>query len=274
MELFRDFEVKKRDITPENDDEMIIRYSQCLAKVVHEVTGETLYDKISSSPFKEHLKVTLDHVLISADIARGFFQEALDSITEKVAYLLKDPKLSGVESILLVGGFAESQMLQHAIRSNFPNLKVFIPKNAGLVVLKGAVIFGFNPSAIVVRVCKFTYGVAYVREGPFIEGECDEDKVQEGDCVDLFKQFVKIGDEIRIDDTQGNISFIPRYEHLEEVDIPVYACDQDSPVYVTDKGCLNLGYVTVKIRDRTVPREERKLLVAFFSVALRSRLVQ
>ena len=261
LELSRDFEMKKKEVSQDTDDEMIIRYSQCLSKVLKELTGKTVYDKISSS--QEHILMTGDHLLIPADITRNFFQEALDSIVDKVQSLLQDPKLSGLHTILLVGGFADSQMLQHAIRTNFPDFNVYIPKDAGLLVLKGAVIFGFNQSLIAVRVSKYTYGIDYVREGPIKENECDEDKLKDGHCFDLFKKYVEIGQEIIYNEIQRNESFIPLYEDQNKVRFRVYACEQDSPIYVTDKGCLEVGQVTVLLRNTTIPLESRIIWIAF-----------
>jgi hypothetical protein len=42
----------------------------------------------------------------------------------------------------MVGGFSESTILQEHIKKGFPDKNLFIPKEAGLAVLKGAVIFG------------------------------------------------------------------------------------------------------------------------------------
>lgn len=45
--------------------------------------------------------------------------------------------------LVLVGGFAESPMLQAAITNAFKDKKkVIVPRDAGLAVLKGAVLFG------------------------------------------------------------------------------------------------------------------------------------
>lgn len=47
---------------------------------------------------------------------------------------------SGIKFMFLVGGFAESPMLQQAIRQNFGHLvKILIPYDVSLAILKGMV---------------------------------------------------------------------------------------------------------------------------------------
>ena len=52
-------------------------------------------------------------------------------------------------------------------------------------MVKGAVAFGHDPSAICQRICRFTYGVgSYL---PFVEGEHREDLRVNSDGMDLCK---------------------------------------------------------------------------------------
>lgn len=75
--------------------------------------------------------------------------------------LLRHSSVKDVSSIIRVGEFAESPMLQAAITNAFKDKKkkVIVPRDAGLAVLKGAVLFGHQPKTISARVCKYTYGI-------------------------------------------------------------------------------------------------------------------
>ena len=55
-------------------------------------------------------------------------------------------------------------MLQEAVREAFSELKVIVPQDAGLAVLKGAVLYGHEPKTISARVCKYTYGIKTKRK--------------------------------------------------------------------------------------------------------------
>ena len=264
LEIFRDFEFKKRSISPDKDNKIHVRMPQCLMKIVKEVTGGSISKQISALGFEGRMWLKRDKLTISADICRTFFHDAVISIIDKVKFLLKQPEISGTDAILLVGGFSESPVLQNAIKKALPDKNVIIPKHAGLAVLKGAVIFGHNPSLIAERVCKYTYGIETTRT--FIEGVHDPEKKitcrGEYCCGDLFVQYVSAGQSVRFGESQGVKKFFPKEDEQTAVGFRVFACTQQSPVYVTDTGCFKLGTLTVKIRDMTVPREDRTFLVS------------
>jgi hypothetical protein len=52
----------------------------------------------------------------------------------------------------MVGGFSECELVQDAIRDKIgTSMKLIIPVEAGLAVLKGAVLFGLQPIRIVLK---------------------------------------------------------------------------------------------------------------------------
>jgi hypothetical protein len=52
----------------------------------------------------------------------------------------------------MVGGLSESEYVQKSMQTAFPDINVLIPEDPELAVMKGAVLFGFNPSVITARV--------------------------------------------------------------------------------------------------------------------------
>ena len=65
-----------------------------------------------------------------------------------------------------------------------------VPEEASLSVVKGAVAFGHDPSAICQRICRFTYGVgSYL---PFVEGQHREDLRVNSDGMDLCKVSLRL----------------------------------------------------------------------------------
>ncbi|CAB4058841.1 Heat shock 70 kDa protein 12A [Lepeophtheirus salmonis] len=53
---------------------------------------------------------------------------------------------AGIGHLFLVGGFAESPVVQNAIRNALSSkLRVIIPQGVGVAVLKGAVLYGLDP---------------------------------------------------------------------------------------------------------------------------------
>ena len=95
-----------------------------------------------------------------------------------------EPDIGEISHLFLVGGFAESPLLQvsfflenydfkicfqEEIRANFSNqLNVVIPQGVGIAVLKGAVLYGLDPAIVHVRRAKVTYGIGVIK--PFKQG--------------------------------------------------------------------------------------------------------
>lgn len=63
--------------------------------------------------------------------------------------LMVKPEVRGVRFLFLVGGFAESPMLQKAVqRALGRSCRIIIPHDVGLTILKGAVLFGLDPTVV------------------------------------------------------------------------------------------------------------------------------
>jgi activator of 2-hydroxyglutaryl-CoA dehydratase len=66
--------------------------------------------------------------------------------------------------LFLVGGFAESAIVQEAVRQEFGSrIDVIIPQGAGVAVLRGAVLYGLDPSIVHVRRARKTYGIGVIK---------------------------------------------------------------------------------------------------------------
>ncbi|XP_065923810.1 heat shock 70 kDa protein 12A-like [Magallana gigas] len=86
-------------------------------------------------------------------------QAACDRIIKLLKTMFQSPKLIDVKKILMVGGFSESCIFQEALRDAFSNCQVVVPEEAGLAVLRGAVLLGFYSGTKPCRVSRHTYGV-------------------------------------------------------------------------------------------------------------------
>ena len=95
-------------------------------------------------------------IIMEAQFVRELFKPNFDKIVHHVQELLDANRL---DFIFLVGGFAESALLQAAVKDNFSRrCKVVIPVRPGLAVLRGAAQFGANQDVFASRVARFSYG--------------------------------------------------------------------------------------------------------------------
>ncbi|CAG2213167.1 unnamed protein product [Mytilus edulis] len=112
------------------------------------------------STYKDLISFTAPQKLyVKPEVFRKTFKPTIDALICHVDKLLKYPILSDLLHIIMVGGFSECELVQTAMRTNFPNRKIIIPDEAGLAVLKGAVLFGHQPNKISKRILRKTYGI-------------------------------------------------------------------------------------------------------------------
>lgn len=186
---------------------------------------------------------------VDVSVVKRFFQEPVDSIVEHVGNLLREPSVTGCAAIVMVGGFSESPMLQETVRKKFPSVKIIVPDEAGLAVLKGAVIFGHKPTVIAERVSKFTYGVQCTQS--YVEGRHPENrKVKnhegEDEVEDVFNIYVKAGQKIKIDEAFKDSYRVARAEQ-DGMTIVFYYTANPDPGFIDEKGCNKLGTMQVDV---------------------------
>ncbi|XP_060570705.1 heat shock 70 kDa protein 12A-like [Ruditapes philippinarum] len=159
----------------------------------------------------------------------------------------------------MVGGFSESPMLQENVRSTFQDLKVVIPDEAGLVVLKGAVIFGHQPTTITERICKFTYGknITHKKRKSCKHPETRVEKDDNGDlrCHDIFDIHAKAGQSVKLDEEQPEIISKPVTDDQTKITFKIYASTSTNPQLTTEDGCSLIGKLTVPISDTSSGRD-------------------
>ncbi|KAL3862559.1 hypothetical protein ACJMK2_008519 [Sinanodonta woodiana] len=148
--LFRDFEVKKRKSSPDGTAHLAFTLPVALLEIFQSETEETLTDVINQTPFAANIKVLKGNKLgLDSSLVRSFYYPSVRSVLEHLQVFYDNYETYGISVAILVGGFSESPILSCAIKDNFSSWKVLVPQDAGLVVLKGAVLYGHDQSTIV-----------------------------------------------------------------------------------------------------------------------------
>ncbi|XP_062593914.1 heat shock 70 kDa protein 12A-like isoform X2 [Saccostrea cucullata] len=185
-------------------------------------------------------KLRLDH-----DSSCSFFEPSIISICDHLRDMFQMSAGQGIDTIIMVGGFANCSFLIRKILTEFPDKHVLVPEEAEWSVLKGAVIFGHDPWLIKQRRSRYTYGAKCKKL--FKEGEHDPDKKEEENdkvfCHDLFSKHVEIGELITVGEYQTNKKY--RVSHDSMARIQLYASRNPDPKYVTDEGCFKVGELEI-----------------------------
>ncbi|XP_011527453.1 heat shock 70 kDa protein 12B isoform X4 [Homo sapiens] len=187
---------------------------------------------------------------MSCEAMNELFQPTVSGIIQHIEALLARPEVQGVKLLFLVGGFAESAVLQHAVQAALGarGLRVVVPHDVGLTILKGAVLFGQAPGVVRVRRSPLTYGVGVLNR--FVPGRHPPEKLLVRDgrrwCTDVFERFVAaeqsvaLGEEVRR-------SYCPARPGQRRVLINLYCCAAEDARFITDPGVRKCGALSLEL---------------------------
>jgi len=208
------------------------------------------YNKTHGASLKMRGRST---IVMDAAFARRFFKNTMEKIVTHCEHLLgSDP----VSYIFLVGGFAESELLQSLIKSRFdsPRCKVIVPVRPSLAVLRGAVLFGVNQDVFASRVARFTYGFAtscqydpalplHSIATPRVLEQADGRKVPYVD--DIFAPLVKVGDKLPAGHVASRSGMCTVQKGQTEIGFRIYATPLGSINFTTDNSARQIGTATI-----------------------------
>ncbi|CAG2233546.1 unnamed protein product [Mytilus edulis] len=250
LDLFREFEAVKRTIVngKEGKVNITIPYAS-LDNNCRKILGEDLKAVIASSPFSKEISLRGDKMRIDAHLIINLFKPTIDNIVSLMDDILKNKDVKGVTQILLVGGFSECRLIQDAVVMKFHDKKVIIPDEAGLSVLKGAVLFGHRPDYVQIRVMRFTYGVETTNTFDPRKHDVKYCKETEGvmRCYNIFKKYVKNKSVQAGKIVCKKFDTIHKYQKC--IGFSIYVSTDENPMYTTDKTCTKLCEIDLKLPD-------------------------
>lgn len=148
LDIHRELEIKKRTIMSESNSKTTIKLPYSLVTTCEEETGEKMKEVIQQTQYANKMTWQKDKLKMEAGLFQELFREPINMLVEHLQQLMSEDNLSDVSTILMVGRFSESPIMQDAIMKAFPAKRVIVPVDAGLAVLKGAVLFGHQSNSI------------------------------------------------------------------------------------------------------------------------------
>ncbi|XP_052072499.1 uncharacterized protein LOC127710591 isoform X1 [Mytilus californianus] len=149
LELMREFDCAKR-----------VKLSKHNRKTINFTFPITIFNRlcnryyhrhfqqmIKESKHKNNISIVGDKLRIAKETMYSFFVTSVQQIVKEIDTVLRIVD-GEVKNILLVGGFAESEILQDKIRKSFPEKVLVVFEESDLIVLKGAVLFGHQQHII------------------------------------------------------------------------------------------------------------------------------
>ena len=253
LELLSLFETKKRGFSPHKQLSVNISLPFAFIDYYREKTGRSVEMAVNMYQDSNVQWSRQGMLRLLPPMMMSLFEPVVSAIVHHIQELLLVPKLSDIQYLFLVGGFAESAVLQDAIRNAFrSNIRVIIPQDVSLTILKGAVLFGHDPTLVHIRRSALTYGVGCLnRFDP--EKHPPEKRVIKGDvewCTGVFDGFIFCDQAVSL----GHVvtrSYSPAQAGQRSTVITLFASEKESVYFVSDPGCYRVGELRLDMPDTT-----------------------
>ena len=245
------FECRKRTVKHQNEeganDLFLIELPSTLKDKWEEKEGKKITDILKRTDLVDKVEFKGGRLSFSAETIRTLFNEAVDEIMGYVEWALREDQNKGVpiNCMLLVGGFADSNLVVKSIRDGLKEkgIPVVRPLDTELAVLNGAVLFGQNEEIITSRIMRFTYGIAMVMEfNPKMHKEEHKFQMNGKDLSNnVFRKHVTKGQSVKLGEWVSVKEYWPLDGTDQAAEIHVFASDATDPVHTTDDGCRFIG---------------------------------
>ncbi|XP_032921605.1 heat shock 70 kDa protein 12A [Catharus ustulatus] len=278
VDLMIAFESRKRAAAPDRTNPLNITLPFSFIDYYKKFRGHSVEHALRKSNV-DFVKWSSQGMLrMSPDAMNALFKPTIDQIVQHLSEVFDKPEVTNVKFLFLVGGFAESPLLQQAVQSTFGSrCRVIIPQDVGLTILKGAVLFGLDPAVIKVRRSPLTYGVGVLNR--FVEGKHPAEKllVKDGTrwCTDVFDKFISADQSVALGETVTR-SYTPAKPSQLVIVINIYSSEQDSVSFITEPGVKKCGTLRLDLTgtDAAVPnRREIKTLMQFGDTEIKAMAV-
>ncbi|XP_060602713.1 heat shock 70 kDa protein 12B-like [Ruditapes philippinarum] len=246
FQLLRAFEIKKRNIKTDTTGNITFRLPASLKDLYQNYNKDALKDRIVAMGLSDIVKYDGDKLRVGASVIKQWFEPPIYNVIQHVQQILAKPNMQKVETILLVGGFGECKYAQDLLKRAMHDREIFIPEEPGLVVLKGAVRFGHFQDIVRSRIMTRTYGFE-------VTHDYDMQEFQNADEVfflqhrklisNVFDIMIRVGEETSIGKTITKGPYVPI--GLHKTCFKIYTTESVDPKYVTDRGCRQIGMLTV-----------------------------
>ncbi|VDI11523.1 Hypothetical predicted protein [Mytilus galloprovincialis] len=240
FELCRELETKIRTVTLSSSSKLTLKMPT------------SLLDMAQSLNFREQLSrkecsLTADKLRLKSADFRKFFEPVCQNIIGCIKQILHESKKQDINTIILVGGLAESPILREAIEQSLQQT-IIVPCEPGIALLKGAAMFGLNSLSIPIRISRLTHGVKIDRI--FQHGDPERKKIivnGKVKCGDCFLKLVECGQDVSME--YSSKLYYQLTSGQTKLSIPMYSSIEKNPCFTDDPGCSRIGNIIVKIPD-------------------------
>jgi hypothetical protein len=248
LELERSIEMLKRKMKADTKGRFTLQIPMELRDMFEEKNGRPLIDMISKLQLSNPAEMVKEKLKFNQQVMVKFYSPSIENIIQHCRTVFASSHDRDITDIIMVGGFAESKIMQSLVHKAFLNRSIIVPQEAGLVVLKGAVIYGHCPRIVSCRIASKTIGVRNLRY--FLQGSDPGEKKEIINgvpyCKDIFHKLCEADDEFMIGETVTHEVY-PLRPDMTEMTLNLFQTDDKNPIYTTDAGCTEIGKIKVEM---------------------------
>ncbi|XP_060606844.1 heat shock 70 kDa protein 12A-like [Ruditapes philippinarum] len=249
LDLQREFEVRKRSITPDLKSKVKLKIPVSLSNIYKDVNSKSVKEKIErDDELNGKVKFTADKILFDSSLFKNFFSFTTEHLTEHMKSILHEEATANTNTILMVGGFSESQMLFKAVKSSFVDKNILLPEDAGLSVLKGAVIYGHDRKDISVRISPYTYGFGIRGSYDPLKHPRERLHGQKRVRGSMFESLIRKGEETSPGMFTSGRCITPSFGG-NTYSLKLFASQRADPLFVDEPDCFKVGELYVDCTD-------------------------
>uniref|UniRef100_A0A4W5RAX3 Heat shock 70 kDa protein 12A n=1 Tax=Hucho hucho TaxID=62062 RepID=A0A4W5RAX3_9TELE len=277
VDLMIAFESRKRAAAPDRTNPLNINLPFSFIDYYKKFRGHSVEHALRKSNV-DFVKWSSQGMLrMNPDAMNALFKPTIDHIIQHLTDLFDKPEVCDIKFLFLVGGFAESPLLQQAVQNMLHGRsRIIIPHDVGLTILKGAVLFGLDPSVIKVRRSPLTYGVGVLNR--YVEGKHPPDKmlVKDGTrwCTDVFDTFIACDQSVALGETVKR-SYTPAKPSQQVIVIHIYCSEKERVGFISEPGVRKCGTLRLDVTgtETTAARREIQTHMQFGDTEIRAMAV-
>ncbi|KAM4615025.1 heat shock 70 kDa protein 12A isoform 2-T2 [Polymixia lowei] len=277
VDLMIAFESRKRAAAPDRTNPLNINLPFSFIDYYKKFRGHSVEHALRKSNV-DFVKWSSQGMLrMNPDAMNALFKPTIDHIIQHLTELFEKPEVCDIKFLFLVGGFAESPLLQQAVQNMLQGRsRIIIPHDVGLTILKGAVLFGLDPGVIKVRRSPLTYGVGVLNR--FVEGKHPQEKllVKDGTrwCTDVFDTFISADQSVALGELVKR-SYTPAKPSQQVIVIHVYCSEREGVGFISEPGVKKCGTLRLDVSgtESAAPRREIQTLMQFGDTEIRAMAV-
>ena len=170
---------------------------------------------------------------ISADLVKKWYEESIRRAAQCLNANLLKANLQDVSALYMVGNFSKSHYILEGVRkevTSIPSENIIKPSDSHVAIVKGAVLYGFDPTIVHERVSAMSYGV-----GCFGGARSEHDS--------FYLEFIAAGESIKATEVREQTVAAG-----EDGTVKIY-CAPDKVMSLKDPNCRELASIHIAMPD-------------------------